>query len=421
MPGSPVLGEDFLGDCICTGKSGHCVRKTGEEKLRYVPTSQKVPSPALCFLGSGTVAQTWESRYNKAIKCGGNHIYERSFSHGSGSIYEAGRRAGLQQILGRGRELPVRENYARCVRGEQPYWMPNYFLEKNILWPDAVEEHPVPEKNGFDWWGVDWYMEPGIGGMITKPGTRVISDFAEWKNEVEWPDLGCVDFASDGKKLQARLDPERPHIFECTEGVFERLHEMMPFDESLLAFYEEPELLEEFFQKMADYKIEVCQKVFENYGVVDGVLYHDDWGTQRGGFFSNEMFREQIMPATKRIMDYIKSQGKFIELHSCGKNIQYVPEMIELGIDMWTPQVGINEPDFLVEHYGDKMTFAFDMPIAPDATESQIRQQTRDFVDRFGAKGRVMCWIMGTPEQSAIANDELYTYSSAYYKKLYNR
>ena len=141
------------------------------------------------------------------------------------------------------------------------------------------------------------------------------------------------------------------------------------------------------------------------YGVVDGVLYHDDWGTQRGGFFSNEMFREQIMPATKRIMDYIKSQGKFIELHSCGKNIQYVPEMIELGIDMWTPQVGINEPDFLVEHYGDRMTFAFDMPIAPDATESRIRQQTRDFVDRFGAKGRVMCWIMGTPAPESFWMD----------------
>lgn len=44
----------------------------------------------------------------------------------------------------------------------------------------------------------------------------------------------------------------------------------------------------------------------------------------------------------------MKDQGKFIELHSCGKNIQYVPEMIEMGIDMWTPQSGINEPD----HHG---------------------------------------------------------------------
>ena len=65
--------------CICTGKSEHCVRKTGEEKLRYVPTSQKVPSSALCFLGSGTVAQTWESRYNKAIKCGGEPHLRKEF------------------------------------------------------------------------------------------------------------------------------------------------------------------------------------------------------------------------------------------------------------------------------------------------------------------------------------------------------
>ena len=59
----------------------------------------------------------------------------------------------------------------------------------------------------------------------------------------------------------------KAQVLELTERVLhrldarKRLHEMMPFDESLLAFYEEPELLEEFFQKMADYKIEVCQKV----------------------------------------------------------------------------------------------------------------------------------------------------------------
>ena len=38
---------------------------------------------------------------------GGNHICERSYSHGSWTIHEAGRRAGLQQILGGGRELPL--------------------------------------------------------------------------------------------------------------------------------------------------------------------------------------------------------------------------------------------------------------------------------------------------------------------------
>jgi hypothetical protein len=323
-----------------------------------------------------------------------------------------------------GRPYSVRENYRRCVKGEKPYWMPAYFYETNTVWPDTVEEHPVPEADGFDWWGVDWVMVDTVGGMITRPGTRVISDFAKWKEEVEWPDLSVVDFETDGKKIQATLDPERPHIYECTEGIFERLHEMMPFDETLVAFYEEPELLEEFFQKMADYKIETTQKVFQYYGQIDGVLYHDDWGTQRSGFFSNEMFREQLMPSTTRYLKFVKDQGKFIELHSCGKNIQYVPEMLEMGIDMWTPQAVINDPDFLYENYGDKMTFSFQVPIDPSETEAEIRKKMRDFVDHFGAKGRCMPWIRTNPDrpdQGVIARDELYNYSLEYYNKLYHR
>ncbi len=63
------------------------------------------------------------------------------------------------------------------------------------------------------------------------------------------------------------------------------------------------------------------------------------------------------MPATKRFMDYLKKKVAFIELHSCGKNIQYVPMMLEMGIDMWTPQLFINEPDYLHSAYGKVMTF----------------------------------------------------------------
>ena len=165
-----------------------------------------------------------------------------------------------------GRAHSIADNYVRSATGNKPYWMPLYMAEADIIWPDAMEEHPVPEVDGYDWWGVYWIMEQKIGGMITKPGTRTISEFSKWKEELEWPDLSVVDFATDGKKISANQDPDRVHIYQCVEGIFERLHEMIPFDESLMAFYEEPELLEEFFQKMADYKIESCQKIFDQFG-----------------------------------------------------------------------------------------------------------------------------------------------------------
>ncbi|NLN98064.1 MAG: methyltransferase [Eubacteriaceae bacterium] len=326
-----------------------------------------------------------------------------------------------------GRPISVKENYLRCVKGDKPYWMPAYFYEVNIVWPDALEEHPIPEVDGYDWWGVDWILVDDIDGMITRPGTRVISEFSKWKEEVEWPDLSLVDFATDGAKIQKAYDPDRPHVYECVEGITERLHEMMPFDECLMAFYEEPELLREFHEKMADYKIECCKQVFTHYGRVDGVVYHDDWGTQRSGFYSNEMFREHIMPPTQRLLDYMISQGMFLELHSCGNNMQYVPEIIEMGFDMWTPQIDANDIEALYDNYGKDLSFSFMLFLKKEWDEEKVRETVRAFVDRFGATGRTMCWIR--PEdigevgmkQDDIARDELYRYSLNYYNQLYGR
>lgn len=324
-----------------------------------------------------------------------------------------------------GRPVSVRDNYIRAVKGEQPYWIPCYFFESNTIWPDAIEEHPVPEVSGYDWWGVYWEMVDSINGMITKPGTRTISDFSKWKEELEWPDISGVDFEADGKKIQRDLDPDRVHIYQCTEGIFERLHELIPFAESLMAFYEEPELLADFFDKMADYKIETTQKVFDYYGRVDGVLYHDDWGTERAGFFSNKMFDEQLLPYEKKYLhDFVKKNGRFVELHSCGKNGQYLPEMIEMGVDYWNPQHRANDYDELFDQWNTKMSFAFDIDIPHGADEKEIRRIVRDFVDHYGENGRILASVMTDmtdPKQTDIARDELYHYSLEYYNRLYHR
>jgi len=256
-------------------------------------------------------------------------------------------------------------------------------------------------------------MVESAGGMMVKPGTRVIEDFTTWKETFKWPDYSNVDWAYDGEKISSNFDPLRPHVYECVEGLFERLHELMPFDETLLLFYEEPELLAEWFDKCADYKIETTKKVFENYGRIDGVLYHDDWGTQRAGFFSNEMFREQIFPHTKKYLDYVRGEGKFVELHSCGRNMQYVPMMIEMGIDYWAPQANCNDMDWLIDTYGDRMTFSatIDGLYAKEVMdEGEIRQAVRDFVDKYKDR-RIIASMWLPPQKAVIANDELYKYS----------
>lgn len=173
---------------------------------------------------------------------------------------------------------------------------------------------------------------------------------------------------------------------------------------------------------MADYKIAVTEKVFDNYGRIDGVCYHDDWGTQRAGFFSVDMLREQIMPATKRYFDFIHEKGKFIELHSCGRNMAYVPTMLEMGVDHWTPQRGVNDMDWLYDNYGKEMTFTISLELPSGLTQDERNARIHGFVDRYGETGRVMCRLScENPDDLTDAENELVAYSFDYYNKLYNR
>jgi hypothetical protein len=316
------------------------------------------------------------------------------------------------------RPISPRENLRRLLLRQDPVWMPVWITDSQYCWPDVVLEHPPYEMDGKDWYGTEWVWVEEAGGMMVKPGTRVISDITNWKNEVVFPDLEAIDWEEDAKRQTAYYDPERMHFFHLTEGLFERLHELMPFDEALVAMMEEPETVLEFFSAVADFKIRLLEKVFKYYAPIDYIIYGDDWGTQRAGFFSNDMFREMIMPHTKRIIDYVKSQGKFVELHSCGLNQQYVPMMIELGIDWWSPQP-INDFDYLTSNFGDRMAFTVPIPGIndPDMAESEVRKAVRDYVDKYG-KYRVVATIQNmNPELQAAAGDELYKYSLEFYAK----
>lgn len=315
------------------------------------------------------------------------------------------------------RPITPKENQRRVYAGEIPIWMPVWLGDNQYCWPDVVLEHPIYEQDGMDWWGTEWVMVESAGGMMVKPGFVTVHDITKWREEMQIPDLSKVDFEDDAKLQTARYDNDRMHVFHLTEGLFERLHECMPFDEALAAFIEEPEAVQDLFTAVADFKIELLKKVFTHYAPIDYIIYGDDWGTQRAGFFSNKMFRDAIMPQTKRILDFVHSQGKFVELHSCGLTQQYIEEIIEMGFDAWTPQ-DINNFDMLTEKYGHKI--AITVPVAgldKATSEDSARKLVREFVDKYAPRGRVLAGFMRNLDATIAdaAKDELYNYSTAYY------
>jgi uroporphyrinogen-III decarboxylase len=317
------------------------------------------------------------------------------------------------------RPITARENLLRVFKGEKPSWIPVWLVDNQYCWPDIYVEHAPFEGDGYDWWGQHWtYVKQVDGGMPT-PGYRVISDITKWKEEVRRPNFKGIPWEADAAIQTARYDPDKAHVFHVTEGNFERLHEMMPMDETMIAMYEEPELVKDFFAMMQQYKIDLIDIVFEKYAPIDYIIYGDDWGTQRSGFFSNEMFREFIMPYTKPIWDFAHSKGKFVELHSCGLTQQYINEFVEMGLDAWSPQP-INDFDMLTRDYGEKIAITVPIDgIGVTKDPKEARELVRKWVDKFAPRGKLVAGAIFNPDQEVTkaALEELYNYSSEFYAK----
>jgi len=64
----------------------------------------------------------------------------------------------------------------------------------------------------------------------------------------------------------------------------------------------------------------------------------DDWGTQRGCFYSPEVFRRVFKPRLKKLICYLKTKTKAkCAYHCCGSVYWVIGDMIDIGVDVLHP------------------------------------------------------------------------------------
>jgi len=72
--------------------------------------------------------------------------------------------------------------------------------------------------------------------------------------------------------------------------------------------------------------------------IVDVIRFGDDLGMTSAPFMDLNTFRKLLKPRYKILCDYVKKNSKMkIFLHSCGSVKQYIPDLIEAGIDILNP------------------------------------------------------------------------------------
>lgn len=282
-----------------------------------------------------------------------------------------------------------------------------------------------------DRWGVSFVW--GEGDVSAMPyitdKTKVIRDVTSWRDFVKIPDLlaDCSDLERWIPYLEqtAQVDRDEKLLMWCAPtGLFERLHFLMGFEDTLLNFLVEPEAMEDLCAAVAEYRY-AGMKLAVDIVKPDVVISQDDWGRKDALFMSPEIWRQFIKPGYKKCYGYIKEKGIVLMHHADSFMEPLVEDMVELGIDVWQGVLPQNDIVKLQKQLNGRMALmgGIDSGIVDraDSTEAEIRAETRRACETYGVNGHFIPSVTYGgpstlhPHAYGIISDEIDRYNAEHY------
>jgi uroporphyrinogen decarboxylase len=234
-----------------------------------------------------------------------------------------------------------------------------------------------------------------------------------------WPDP-VDDSRFEGLEYEGKAFRETPfanvgrgHI---GAGVFEEswwLNGMQKYLEDLLL---NPGYAIAVAEKVTELKLACIEKFLDKVGeYIDIYTMTDDWCGQDGPIISPELIRKIFVPLTKRIIDLIKRKSNAkVFLHSCGSVIDFIPDIIEMGVDILNPvQVRAKgmDPIKLKREYGKDLVFwggVDTQQLLPFGTPEEVSEQCKRLIDALAPGGGFVFNTShniqsGTPPENLLA------------------
>ncbi|MCK4324169.1 MAG: hypothetical protein KAW89_06530 [Armatimonadetes bacterium] len=123
-------------------------------------------------------------------------------------------------------------------------------------------------------------------------------------------------------------------------------------------------------------------QLFEAAGLPDGMFIYEDLGFSNGLWCSPQVMREMFLPYYKALVDFFKSYGLPVILHTCGDIRKAVPMIIEAGFDCLQPmeaKAGNDVVEFANE-YGDELSYMGNIDVT--VLNTNDRQRVREEIVR---------------------------------------
>ncbi len=324
--------------------------------------------------------------------------------------------------------LSKRENFLATIKGGKPDRLVKQYEAINLLLGDPInrfingpKRYPGMEPT-YDGWGTKIIWPAGEPGSIPDPKVRVLEDVTCWRDFVKVPDI--IANCSDPELWEPYLEQvskadrdERLLTVFAPTGIFERMHYLMGFEDTLCNFMLEEEAMEDLSMAIGEHRYQyvklMCEMVHP-----DAVFFHDDWGSKQNLFVQPELWRKILKPAIAKGYDYVHDQGVLVIHHADSYCEPIVQDMIDMHVDLWQGVLPQNDILKIQQQFGGQIALMGGIDAAvvdrEDSTEEEIRAEVRRVCMTYAKNGYfVPCITYGDPygtlhpHANDIINDEI--------------
>lgn len=326
--------------------------------------------------------------------------------------------------------MTERENALNTILYGKSEWIPCKWKSVRQCGHTVMKETgPTNElgqrTGGLDCWGVNWVLTDQGVDAPTPDSTQppILEDICEWREKVIFPDVEGADWEGGVAQELADYEGDKLLVYFDTEGLFNRLTDLMGFENALCALITDPEECYELIGEIANHKIRVIEHAAKYYKP-DVFCYMDDFASATGPMISPEIYRSLFKEHHRRIIQAIKDNGMIAEQHTCGKWDILMDDFAEIGVQMVFPSQPENDlktfrskyPEIVIEGGAESQGVMFSMA----ATAEGGRAEARRCIDEYAPGGRYICHVSrsGPPNEAHEAfYEEAWNYGHEYFRK----
>lgn len=292
--------------------------------------------------------------------------------------------------------MPPKENFLEVIRKNgKPQYLPACYDACVPIGGDPVFQfvrgNRIRGTESIDRWGTHISFPadaPAAVPLVTEQN-QVIQDLENWRDYVRVPDLrgNCSAGWESVQEEKAAVDSSKYLTISIMgTGIFEQLHMLMTFENTLMGFLEYPEQMHELIAAITEYRLEYMKLLVENLHP-DMIVSHDDFGSRTSLFMSPNTWREFFKEPYRKLYRYLHENGVIVMHHADSFCEPIVEDLAEIGVDIWQGVLPTNNIPAMTEKLQGRMALmgGIDSIIdREDVPEDEIREEVRRALRDYG-------------------------------------